>query len=200
MMTLYSDGICPENHCVRLVLAEKDIHLECQIINFQNQPEDLPNLNPYNESLTFVDREGVLYEAQIIIEYLDERFPHPPLMPVDPVSRANNRLCRYRVQRDLYSHAQVLQRGSNKRKAATARRKMRENLTSLAPIFAQTSYFMSDEYSLMDCYLGSLLWRLPIFSIELPRQAKPVLSYADRLFNRDAFQTSLTKIEREMRA
>ncbi len=200
MMTLYSDGICPENHCVRLVLAEKDIHLECQIINFQNQPEDLPNLNPYNESLTFVDREVVLYEAQIIIEYLDERFPHPPLMPVDPVSRANNRLCRYRVQRDLYSHAQVLQRGSNKRKAATARRKMRENLTSLAPIFAQTSYFMSDEYSLMDCYLGSLLWRLPIFSIELPRQAKPVLSYADRLFNRDAFQTSLTKIEREMRA
>ncbi|HDN25900.1 MAG TPA: stringent starvation protein A [Thioploca sp.] len=199
-MTLYSDGICPENHCVRLVLAEKDIHLECQIINFQNQPEDLPNLNPYNESLTFVDREVVLYEAQIIIEYLDERFPHPPLMPVDPVSRANNRLCRYRVQRDLYSHAQVLQRGSNKRKAATARRKMRENLTSLAPIFAQTSYFMSDEYSLMDCYLGSLLWRLPIFSIELPRQAKPVLSYADRLFNRDAFQTSLTKIEREMRA
>jgi RNA polymerase-associated protein len=200
MMTLYSDGICPENHCVRLVLAEKDIHLECQIINFQNQPEDLPNLNPYNESLTFVDREVVLYEAQIIIEYLDERFPHPPLMQVDPVSRANNRLCRYRIQRDLYSHAQVLQRGSNKRKAATARRKMRENLTSLAPIFAQKSYFMSDEYSLMDCYLGPLLWRLPIFSIELPRQAKPVLSYADRLFNRDAFQTSLTKIEREMRA
>ena len=200
MMTLYSDGICPENHCVRLVLAEKDIHLECQIINFQNQPEDLPNLNPYNESLTFVDREVVLYEAQIIIEYLDERFPHPPLMPVDPVSRANNRLCRYRVQRDLYSHAQVLQRGSNKRKAATARRKLRENLTSLAPIFAQKSYFMSDEYSLMDCYLGTLLWRLPIFSIELPRQAKPVLSYADRLFNREAFQTSLTKLEREMRA
>lgn len=200
MMTLYSDGICPENHCVRLVLAEKDIHLECQIINFQNQPEDLPNLNPYNESLTFVDREVVLYEAQIIIEYLDERFPHPPLMPVDPVSRANNRLCRYRVQRDLYSHAQVLQRSGNKRKAATARRKLRENLTSLAPIFAQKAYFMSDEYSLMDCYLGTLLWRLPTFSIDLPRQAKPVLNYAERLFNREAFQISLTKIEREMRA
>jgi len=93
----------------------------------------------------------------------------------------------------------VLQRGSNKRKAATARRKMRENLTALAPIFAQKTYFMSDEYSLMDCYIGPLLWRLPIFKVELPRQAKPLLTYANRLFNREAFQSSLTKIEREMR-
>jgi len=199
MMTLYSDGICPENHCVRLVLAEKDIYFDHQVTQSQILPENLQQLNPYNEILTFVDREVILYEVQIVIEYLDDRFPHPPLMPVDPVSRANNRLCRYRIQHDLYSHADVLQRGRSKRKAATARRKIRENLTSLAPIFAQKPYFMSNEYSLMDCYLVPLLWRLPLFGIELPRQAKPVFSYADRLFNREAFQTCLTKIEREMR-
>jgi RNA polymerase-associated protein len=198
-MTLYSDGICPENHCVRLVLAEKGIHFDFQLIDPQNQPEDLFKLNPNNERLIFMDREVVLHDAQIIIEYLDERFPHPPLMPVDPVSRAHNRLCRYRIQRDLYNHVDILQRGSTK-KTATARRKIRENLTSLVPVFIQKPYFMSDEYSLMDCYLIPLLWRLPIFGIELPRQAKPLHSYADRLFNREAFQTSLTKLEREMRA
>jgi len=198
-MTLYSDGICPADHCVRLVLAEKGIHFDYQIIEPQNRLKILPHANPYNDMLTFVDHEVILYETQIIIEYLDERFPHPPLMQANPVSRANNRLCRYRIQRDLYSHVDVLQRGSNKRKAATARRKMRENLTALAPIFAQKTYFMSDEYSLMDCYIGPLLWRLPIFKVELPRQAKPLLTYANRLFNREAFQSSLTKIEREMR-
>jgi stringent starvation protein A len=198
-MTLYSDGICPENHCVRLVLAEKGIHFDFQLIDPQNQPEDLFKLNPYNERLIFMDREVVLHDAQIIIEYLDERFPHPPLMPVDPVSRAHNRLCRYRIQRDLYTHVDILQRGSTK-KTATARRKIRENLTTLVPVFIQKPYFMSDDYSLMDCYLIPLLWRLPIFGIELPRQAKPLEHYADRLFNREAFQTSLTKLEREMRA
>lgn len=196
---LYSNSVCAKSHCVRLVLAEKGVHFDQQIIDAHNPPENLQQLNPYNESFTFVDHEVVLYEAQVIIEYLDERFPHPPLMPVDPVSRANNRLCRYRIQRDLYSHFELLQRGCGKRKAATARRKLRENLTALAPVFAQKNYFMSDEYSLMDCYLVPLLWRLPIFGIELPRQAKPVLAYAQCLFNRETFQTSLTQTEREMR-
>ncbi len=198
-MTLYSDGICLADHCVRLVLAEKCIHFDYQIIDPKDQPKILQQLNPYNEMLTFVDHEVVLYDAQIIMEYLDERFPHPPLMQANPVSRANNRICRYRIQRDLYSHVEVLQQDSNKRKAATARRKMRENLTALAPIFAQKTYFMSNEYSLMDCYISPLLWRLPTLGIELPKQAKPLLNYADRLFNREAFQSSLTKIEREMR-
>jgi len=196
---IYSNSVCAKSHCVRLVLAEKGVHCDLKIIDSQNPPQNLQQLNPYNESFTFVDHEVVLYEAQIIIEYLDERFPHPPLMPVDPVNRANNRLCRYRIQRDLYTNLETLQGGCGKRKAATARRKMRENLTALAPIFTQKTYFMSDEYSLMDCYLVPLLWRLPIFSIELPRPAKPVLSYAQRLFNRETFQTSLTLIEREMR-
>ena len=196
---LYSNSFCANSHCVRLVLAEKGIHFDLQIIDTQNPPTFLQQLNPYNDGFTFVDHEVVLYESQVVIEYLDERFPHPPLMPVSPVLRANNRLCRYRVQRDLYSYLELLQCGCGKRKAATARRKMRENLTALAPIFSQKSYFMSDEYSLMDCYLVPLLWRLPVFGIELPRQAKPVLSYAQRLFGRETFQISLTQIEREMR-
>ena len=196
---LYSNSVCAKSHCVRLVLAEKGVHSDLQIIDTQNPPTFLQQLNPYNDGFTFVDHEVVLYESQVVIEYLNERFPHPPLMPVSPVLRANNRLCRYRVQRDLYSHLELLQHGCGKRKAATARRKMRENLTALAPVFAQKSYFMSDEYSLMDCYLVPLLWRLPVFGIELPRQAKPVLSYAQRLFGRETFQISLTQIEREMR-
>ncbi|MDM8560418.1 glutathione S-transferase N-terminal domain-containing protein [Candidatus Parabeggiatoa sp. HSG14] len=198
-MTLYSDNHCPENHCVRWVVAEKGIYYDLQLADIQSTPPQLIKMNPYKEGITFVDREVVLYEAQIIFEYLDERFPHPPLMPVDPVSRANNRLCRYRIQRDLYNHVKVLERGSSKKAMATARRKMRENLTSLAPILAQKPFFMSDEFSLMDCYLVPLLWRLPAFGIELPRQAEPLLNYAHRLFNREAFQTCLTKIEREMR-
>jgi RNA polymerase-associated protein len=147
-----------------------------------------------------VDREVILYEVQIVIEYLDERFPHPPLMPVDPVFRANNRLCRYRIQHDLYSHADVLQRGCRKSGDNPAKNTEKfHHLTSLAPIYAQKPYFMSNEYSPMDCYLVPLLWRLPLFGIELPRQAEQVFSYANRLFNHEAFQTCLTKIEREMR-
>jgi RNA polymerase-associated protein len=141
----------------------------------------------------------VLYEPQIIIEYLDERFPHPPLMPVDPVARANNRLCRYRIQRDLYGHIEVLQQASNKKKSAIARRKLRENLISIAPIFAQKDYFMSDDYSLMDCCFIPLLWRLPLSEIDLPKQAKPIFNYAQRLFNRESFQKCLSKAEQEMR-
>ncbi len=197
-MTLYSDGTCLESHCVRLVMAEKGIQFDLHVIDPQNPPDTLQPLKPYTDGIIFADREVVLYEPQIVIEYLDERFPHPPLMPVDPVARANNRLCRYRIQRDLYGHTEILQQASNKKKSATARRKLRENLISLAPIFTQRNYFMSDDYSLMDCCLIPLLWRLPLFEIELPKQAKPVLNYANRLFSRESFQSCLSKTEREI--
>jgi len=198
-MSLYSDAVCPTSHAVRFVLAEKAINVEIHnIVGEEERPQDLVELNPYNSVLTLVDRDLVLYEAQVIMEYLDERFPHPPLMPVDPVARANNRQYRYRFWRDTYSILPDFTLASREH-AAIARRKLRDQLVSLSAIFAQTPYFMADDYSLVDCYLAPILWRIPYYNIKLPNQAKPLLQYADRLFRREAFKRSLTEPEREMR-
>ncbi len=197
VMTLYSDAVDPASHAVRFVLSEKAINVEIHTVAADERPEDLNDLNPYNTILTLVDRELVLYEAQIIMEYLDERFPHPPLMPVDPVARASNRLYRYRIRRDIFSLVSTIETGDS---AATdaARKSLRDHLTAVAPVFTQKAYFMSDDYSLTDCYLAPLLWRLPFYRISLPRQAKPLLQYAERLFEREAFEASLSDAEREM--
>ena len=197
VMTLYSDAVDPASHAVRFVLAEKAINVEIHTVTSDNRPEDLNDLNPYNTILTLVDRELVLYEAQIIMEYLDERFPHPPLMPVDPVARASNRLYRYRIKRDIFSLVPEIEGGDGSR-ADAARKSLRDHLTAVAPVFGQKPFFMSDDYSLADCYLAPLIWRLPYYRINLPRQAKPLLEYAQRLFDREAFEASLSDAEREM--
>jgi RNA polymerase-associated protein len=196
-MTLYSDAIDPASHAVRFVLAEKAINVEIHTVAADERPEDLIDLNPYNTILTLVDRELVLYEAQIIMEYLDERFPHPPLMPVDPVARASNRLYRYRIKRDIFSVVSTIESGDSA-SADAARKSLRDHLTAIAPIFAQKVHFMADDYPLADCYLAPLLWRLPYYKVSLPRQAKPLLQYAERLFEREAFESSLSDAEREM--
>ncbi len=198
IMVLYSDQEGLLGHCTRLVLAEKDINVEINFVTADNRPEELVELNPYNSILTLIDRDLVLYDAQIIMEYLDERFPHPPLLPVDPVNRASNRQLRYRVMKDLYSLVEDLE-GDNDIAAANARKTLRDNLTAIAPAFAQKPYFMSDEYSLVDCCMAPLLWRLPLYSIKLPGSAKPLVAYADRLFEKEAFQSSLSDKEKEMR-
>jgi RNA polymerase-associated protein len=198
VMTLYSDATDPSSHAVRFVLAEKAINVEVQNVFGDDKPEDLLELNPYNTILTLVDRELVLYEAQIIIEYLDERFPHPPLMPVDPVARATNRLLRYRIRRDIYHLLEEIESGEAERVSA-GKKALRDHLTSIAPAFGQRLFFMSEDYSLVDCYLAPVLWRLPYYKINLPASAKALSQYADRLFERDAFEASLTEPEREMR-
>jgi RNA polymerase-associated protein len=197
VMTLYSDAVDAASHAVRFVLSEKAINVEIHTVTADERPEDLNDLNPYNTILTLVDRELVLYEAQIIMEYLDERFPHPPLMPVDPVARASNRLYRYRIRRDIFSLVSTIETGDSAA-ADVARKSLRDHLTAVAPVFTQKTHFMSDDYSLADCYLAPLLWRLPYYRISLPRQAKPLLQYAERLFEREAFEASLSDAEREM--
>ena len=197
VMVLYSDLVTPLSHCVRIVLAEKDINVEVNFVEGNDLPEELVDLNPYNSVLTLIDRELVLYEAQIIMEYLDERFPHPPLLPVDPVARASNRQFRYRVMRDLYSLLDDIE-GENDIAAANARKNMRDNLTALAPVFEQKPYFMSDEYSLIDCCMAPLLWRLNTYAIKLPSSAKSLIQYGERLFERQAFKDSLSAKEKEM--
>jgi stringent starvation protein A len=196
LMVLYSDSISPIGHAVRIVLAEKDVNVEINYIDDDNRPEELNDLNPYNSILTLIDRDLVLYDAHIIMEYLDERFPHPPLMPVDPVNRARNRQLRYRVMRDLYVAVEEIE-SDNEIAAANAKKVLRDNLTAIAPAFAQMPYFMSEEYSLIDCCVAPLMWRLAEYGIKLPMSAKPLQEYAERLYEREAFQTSLSAVEKE---
>ena len=199
VMTLFSAQDCAQCHRARIVLREKDITVDIIDIDPENKPEDLIDLNPYNNVPTLVDRELVLYEPRIIMEYLDERFPHPPLMPVDPVSRARTRLALFRVENDWYSLLDDLQHGGEK-KRARARRFFRETLTASAEVFAAKRFFLSDEFSLVDCTIAPILWRLEHFGIELPAAAAPVKAYMDRVFSKESFVASLSEAEAEMRA
>jgi stringent starvation protein A len=198
VMVLYSDTMSPIGHAVRIVLAEKDINVDVNYVSGNNLPEEIVEINPYNTALTLIDRDLVLYDAQIIMEYLDERFPHPPLMPVDPVTRASNRQIRYRVLRDLYSSVDDIS-GENNIIAANAKNNLRDHLTSISSAFSQKEYFMSDEYTLVDCCMAPLLWRLDHFGIKLPASAKPLLKYADKLFDREPFKISMSEQEQELR-
>jgi len=197
VMTLFSSATDPESHRVRLVFAEKGITVEVVDIDAGNKPEDLVDLNPYNSVPTLVDRELVLYDPRTIMEYLDERFPHPPLMPVDPVSRARARLALYRIEKDWYQQLPALESKSEKVNTK-ARKILRDSLTSSAEVFGAKPFFLSDEFSLVDATIIPVLWRLKHYRIELPRQAKPVLQYAERMFARESFKASLTDAEHEM--
>ncbi len=197
-MTMYSGGSDPYSHQVRIVLAEKGVTVDIIDVKSEHPPEDLVDLNPYNSVPTIVDRELVLYQANIIMEYLDERFPHPPLMPVYPVARAQSRLMLYRIEKDWYSLMYQIQCGDGDIDAARA--ELKDNLLALAPVFAETPYFLSEEFSLVDCALAPLLWRLPILGIELTGQgSREINAYAVKIFQRESFRASLSDAEREMR-
>ena len=199
VMTLYSDAQNAYSHRVRMVLAEKNITVEIQDVDPLNLTDDLMDLNPYGTLPTLVDRDLVLFESRIIMEYLDERFPHPPLLPVDPVSRARSRLLMFRVEQDWYTLMDRIQAG-RKDQVAKARKELRESLSVTAPVFEAKRYFMSDELTLVDCVIAPLLWRLPVLGVELPAQAKPIKEYAATLFERESFKSSMTELEAEMRS
>ncbi|MFT2092042.1 stringent starvation protein SspA [Paraglaciecola sp. 2405UD69-4] len=197
IMTLFSDTLDIYSHQARIVLAEKGVGVEISYTDPTNLPEDLLDLNPYGTVPTLVDRELVLYNSHIIMEYLDERFPHPPLMPVYPVSRGQSRLTMHRIQNDWYVLVENIL--ANKGDVAQAREELREALLALAPLFAETPFFMSEEFSLVDCYLAPLLWRLPALGIELSGAgSKDVRAYMNRIFDRASFKASLTDQEREI--
>jgi len=196
-MTLFSDTIDIYSHQARIVLAEKGVGVEISFTVPDELPEDLLELNPYGTVPTLVDRELVLYNSHIIMEYLDERFPHPPLMPVYPVSRGQSRLTMHRIQNDWYVLAEKIM--AKKGDLEATRNELREAFLSLAPLFAETPYFMSEEFSLVDCYLAPLLWRLPALGIELTGTgSKDVKAYMKRIFERPSFIASLTDQEREI--
>lgn len=196
----YSDPLCQYSHRVRLVLAEKDVAADLIDVLEGEYPEYLGEVNPYGTVPTLVDRDLALYDSMIILEYLDERYPHPPLLPAYPVARANTRMLAYRVQKDWCTLADLILDKKTKDAARTkARKELRESLIGVAPVFASMPFFMSEEYTLVDCCLLPLLWRLPALGIDLPRAAQPLLDYMSRNFARPEFQASLSEPERLMR-
>ena len=199
VMTLFSDPVDKWSHRTLLVLAEKGINIDYVDVVDGVFTEDLIDLNPYNTVPTLVDRELVLYDSRVIIEYLDERFPHPPLMPVDPVTRAQFRLGLYRIEKDWYSLAEDIATSTDRRAINRNRKALRDSIVSSAEIFTAKKFFLSDDFSLVDCSIAPILWRLPVLDIELPEEAQPILQYMDEVFARPSFQASLTEPELEMR-
>jgi RNA polymerase-associated protein len=198
-MTLFSRPTEIHSHRTRLVLAEKNINIEIATVIGSDLPEDLMDLNPYHTVPTLVDRDLTLYDSRVIIEYLDERFPHPPLMPVDPVMRAQFRLALFRIETDWYSLAEEAESGGDYKLGTKSRKLLRESILQSAELFAAKPYFLSEEFSLVDATIAPVLWRLPMYGIELGRAAEPIEAYMERVFARKSFQKSLTELEQEMR-
>lgn len=199
VMTLYSGSNDPYSHRARIVLAEKGVTFDLYEIDVDTQVDALVEINPYNTVPTLVDRDLVLYESEIIMEYLDERFPHPPLMPVYPVARARTRLLLYRVNRDWYTLLdKILSKRTDPAEIEGLKKALLESILSVSAMFKEMPFFMSEEFSLVDCAIAPLLWRLNSLGIVLPPEAKPLQDYAKRLFSREAFQVSLTETERAL--
>ena len=201
-MTLFSDPSSQYSHRVRIVLAEKGVTVDIEDIDANNVTQEILEANPYGTLPTLVDRDLALYESKVVMEYLDERFPHPPLLPVYPVARAQSRLWVHRLERDWCGLVDVILANPESKKSEAMRKEFVESLTSISDIFVEMPYFMSEEYTLVDCCLAPMLWRLPQLGIEIPdnRQTKPLLAYIKRLFERASFQESLSDLEREIRA
>jgi RNA polymerase-associated protein len=197
-MTLFSRPTDIHSHRTRLVLAEKNINIEIATVLGSDLPEDLMDLNPYHTVPTLVDRDLTLYDSRVIIEYLDERFPHPPLMPVDPVMRAQFRLALFRIETDWYSLAEEAETGDGKL-STKSRKLLRESILQSTELFGAKPYFLSDEFSLVDATIAPILWRLPVYGIDLGSQAEAIEEYQNRVYARRSFQQSLTELEQEMR-
>jgi stringent starvation protein A len=198
-MTLYSSPTGYQSHRTRLVLAEKNISMDLVSVEEGRFPEDLVDINPYHSLPTLAERDLVLYDSRVIIEYLDERFPHPPLMPVDPVSRAQFRLALYRIERDWYVLADEILKSTDRKQAGRLRKQLEESIVGSADVFGAKRFFLSDDFSLVDCSIAPILWRLPVFGIELKGNVQPIRRYMDLVFSRRSFRDSLSDAEQEMR-
>lgn len=200
MMILFSGSTCPFSHRCRFVLNEKACDFEIQDVDLYNKPPEIDAMNPYGDVPILVERDLTLYNPNIINEYIDERFPHPQLMPADPIQRARARLFLYTFERELFSFVRVLEnRDETEKRKAIARNQIREQLMQLSPIFAKNKFLMGDEFTMLDVMMAPLLWRLGYYGIDLPKSAAPLLKYAESIFARPAFITSMTPSEKVMR-
>jgi len=198
MMTLYSGSTCPYSHRCRIVLFEKDMDFEIIDVDMHNKPEEIASISPNGRMPVLVERDLILTESNIINEYIDERFPHPQLMPPDPVMRARARLVLFNFEQDLFTHVNLLEHSLGK-SSDKARQEIRDSLSQLTPILTEQKYLMNDEFSMLDVAIAPLLWRLEHYGIELPKVAAPVLKYRERLFSRPAFINALTPTEKALR-
>src|SRR6202790_4451384 len=196
-MTLFSAPDQPYSHRTRIVLAEKGVEIDIINVVPGRYPEDLLGPNPSPSLPTLVDRDLVLYDSRVIIEYLDERFPHPPLMPVDPVTRAQFRLALYRIERDWYALVQQIEQDPDKKNTVKLKKILRDTVLQSVELFKVKPYFLSDELSLVDATIAPVLWRLPYYEIDLPPQAQPIIKYASLIFSRPAFREALSEEEQE---
>lgn len=199
MMVLYSGTTCPFSQRCRFVLHEKGMDFEIKDIDLFNRPDDISVMNPYSQVPILVERDLILYESNIINEYIDERFPHPQLMPADPVMRARTRLFLFNFERELFLHVSVLEKAGNPKAMDKAKSAIREQLTQLAPVFLKSKYMLGEDFSMLDVALAPLLWRLEHYGIELPKSAAPLMKYAERIFAKPAFIDALTPSEKVMR-
>ena len=198
MMTLYSGTTDPFSQRCRFVLYEKGMDFQVIDVDVYNKPEDLAVMNPYNKVPVLVERDLILHEANIINEYIDERFPHPQLMPPDPVMRARARLFLHSFEQELFCHIPALDSGVSKT-VEKARQAVRANLTKIAPIFSKQKFMLGDEFSMLDVAVAPLLWRLDHYGIQLDKDAAPLMKYAERLFSRPAYIEAMTPSEKAMR-
>ncbi len=198
MMRLYSGTTCPYSHRCRIVLFEKGMDFEVIDVDLMNKSEDVAAINPYGKVPVLVERDLVLYEANIINEYIDERFPHPQLMPPDPVMRGRARLFLHRFEQELYSQVDLIEHGVAK-SADKARAVIRDSLTQFAQILTKQKFLLGDEFSMLDVAIAPLLWRLDYYGIQMGKDAAPLMKYAERLFSRQGFIDALTASERAMR-
>lgn len=198
MMTLYSGVSCPFSQRCRIVLYEKGMDFTIVDVDPENKPEDLAVMNPYNRVPVLVERDLILYESNIINEYIDERFPHPQLMPADPVMRARARLFLFRFEEEMFKHLETIESG-NPKTADKLRGYIRDSLVQISPVFTKQKFMFGDEFSMLDVAIVPLLWRLDHYNIEMPKQAAPLMKYAERLFSRPAFISALTSAEKGMR-
>ncbi|MEH6580399.1 MAG: glutathione S-transferase N-terminal domain-containing protein [Halioglobus sp.] len=200
-MTFYTDNTSHYSHRVRIVLAEKGVTVDMIEVDSAHPPAELAELNPYNSLPTLVDRDLILYESKVMMEYLDERFPHPPLLPVYPVARAESRLYIHRIEKDWSNLVDSILHSRSENVVSKSSKELLESITAIAPIFSEKPFFMSEEFTLVDCVIAPILWRLPALGIDVRsnKQTKPLLTYMDTLFDRESFQASLSEQEREMR-
>ena len=198
MMVLYSGTTCPFSHRCRFVLFEKGMDFEIRDVDLYNKPEDIGVMNPYGQVPILVERDLILYESNIINEYIDERYPHPQLMPGDPVDRARVRLFLLNFEKELFVHIDAFETG-NQKQIDKARGLVRDALMQIAPVFAKHKHMLGEDYSMLDVAITPLLWRLDYYGVQMPKQAAPLMKYAERLFARPAFSEALTSAERGMR-
>ncbi len=199
VITLFSDPADPNSHRIRFLGVEKEVPMEVVPVSADDVPEDLYELNPYGTIPTLVDRDLVLHDAQVILEYLDERFPHPPMMPIDPIQKAIIRQQLRLIETEWYPLVRTISAGKDKKAVTDARKQLFERLIQLIPIVSEKPYFLSDEFTLLDLSMAPIFWRLQYLGIELPRSAKPVMDYGERLLSRPEFKNSLTDDELDMR-